>query len=290
MAWFDTVKTPKLKKAKKAPAKTPNGLWKKCTNCAEILQVSKLVEQDNVCPYCGHHYRINAQKRLDMLVDEGSFNLMGEGLSTTDPLEFKDKKTYQQRLSEAQEKFGKTDGTLCGLAKVHGHSCAIAVMDFFYMGGSMGAITGEKIAFTMDLACELKIPAIVVSCSGGARMQEGLISLMQMAKTSATRKRMQKLGLPYISVLTDPTTGGCAASYAMLGDVNISEPNALIGFAGPRVIEQSIRQKLPEGFQRAEFLKDHGQVDLIVHRFELKDKIAFFLSMFCPSSYNRELH
>lgn len=280
MGWFDSIKSPKLKSAKKNASQTPLGFWKKCTSCGEILQVSKLEETLHVCPYCDHHFRFSSQDRLKLLVDEGSFEAFGQGLSSKDPLEFKDKKTYKDRLQEAEKNTGLKDGTLCGFGKVFSQDVAIAIMDFQFMGGSMGVVTGEKIAFIMDQAYERKIPAVVVTCSGGARMQEGILSLVQMAKTAASRQRLRNAGVPYISILTDPTTGGCAASFAMLGDVNLAEPKALIGFAGPRVIEQSIRQSLPEFFQRSEFLLEHGFIDRIVHRKNLKKELSFFMNHF----------
>lgn len=282
MGWFETLKSPKLKRSKKTLTSTPSGLWKKCSNCGEIVQNSKLEECQQVCPYCDHHFRLSAKERIDLIIDDGTFQSFGEELTTIDPLQFHDKKSYKDRLEEAFEKSGLRDGTYCGLGKINGKDVALAVMNFQFMGGSMGVVTGEKIAFVMDKALELKIPAIVVCCSGGARMQEGILSLMQMAKTSASRQRLKNAGLPYIALLTDPTTGGVAASFAMLGDVNLAEPKALIGFAGPRVIEQSIRQTLPEGFQRSEFLEEHGFVDRIVHRHNLKAELSFFINIFCP--------
>lgn len=280
MGWFESVKSPKLKSSKKIVSNTPNGLWKKCSECNEILQVDKLKENFEVCPYCGHHFRLSAQDRVELLIDDGTFQSFGRELSTSDPLNFTDKKAYKDRLSQALDKTGLNDGTLCGTGLLDGHEVAIAVMNFQFMGGSMGVVTGEKIAWTLDQAYEKKVPAIVVSCSGGARMQEGILSLMQMAKTSASRQRLLAEGIPYISILTDPTTGGVAASFAVLGDLNIAEPKALIGFAGPRVIEQSIRQTLPDGFQRSEFLKDHGFIDRIVHRHSMKEELSFFIKMF----------
>lgn len=280
MGWFETLKSPKLKHSKRVVTNTPSGLWKKCTNCGEIIQNSKLSECAHVCPYCDHHFRLSAQERIDLIIDAGTFQSFGEDLTTSDPLVFTDKVSYKKRLIEAREKTGLNDGTYAGIGKIKGDDVALAVMNFQFMGGSMGVVTGEKIAYVMDQAYEKKIPAIVVCCSGGARMQEGILSLMQMAKTSASRQRLKNAGLPYISVLTDPTTGGVAASFAMLGDINVAEPKALIGFAGPRVIEQSIRQTLPEGFQRSEFLEEHGFVDRIVHRHQLKDELSFFVKMF----------
>ncbi len=282
MAHFHQVKNPKLKNLKKTASSTPTGLWKKCVSCSEIVQTDRLEENSQVCPYCDHHYRLGAPERLALMTDEGSFEEYGSDLASTDPLKFSDKQDYAKRLESAYKSTGTKDGTICGVAKIEGQPVALAVMDFRFMGGSMGVVTGEKVALAMDLALDKKIPCVVVSCSGGARMQEGILSLMQMAKTSASRARLKEAGLPYISVLTDPTTGGCAASYAMLGDLNIAEPKALIGFAGPRVIEQSIRQTLPEGFQRSEFLRDHGFIDRICHRKELKKELSFFLRLFSP--------
>jgi acetyl-CoA carboxylase carboxyl transferase subunit beta len=280
MRWFDTVKSPKLKSAKRIISNTPTGLWKKCTHCSEIIQASKLVENFNVCPYCEHHFRLMGRERLDLLLDQETFTPFGENLATKDPLVFTDKKPYKERLVLAKEKTGNLDSVFCGLGEIEGQKVSIAAMDFQFMGGSMGVVTGEKIALTFDNAVQNKVPAIIVSCSGGARMQEGILSLMQMAKTSASRQKLKAAGIPFISILTDPTTGGVAASFAMLGDINIAEPRALIGFAGPRVIEQSIRQILPDGFQRSEFLLEHGFIDSIIPRYKLKAEVSFFLKMF----------
>ncbi len=280
MGWFNSVKNPKIKNSKKQSDSIPTGLWKKCVSCGEVLQANRLETNLSVCPICDHHYRITASQRLDILIDQGSFKEYAKGFSSTDPLEFKDKLPYKERLVKAYKNTGRKDGTICGVGKIDGKEVAIAVMDFHFMGGSMGVVTGEKIATAMDLGLEKQIPVIVVSCSGGARMQEGILSLMQMAKTSASRARLKENGIPYISLLTDPTTGGCAASFSMCGDINLAEPKALIGFAGPRVIEQSIRQTLPEGFQRSEFLKEHGFIDRIVSRHNLKKEVSFFVKMF----------
>jgi acetyl-CoA carboxylase carboxyl transferase subunit beta len=282
MGWFHQVKNPKLKNIKKTVSTTPVGLWKKCNQCGEILQAEKLEENLNVCPLCDYHYRISAYERISVMTDENSFEEISPDLISNNPLDFKDKMPYAQRLQTAIKTTGIKDTTVCGTATIDGKSVALAVMDFRFMGGSMGVVTGEKVALAMDIGYDKKIPVIVVSCSGGARMQEGILSLMQMAKTSASRARLKNAGIPYISLLTDPTTGGVAASFAMLGDLNISEPKALIGFAGPRVIEQSIRQTLPDGFQRSEFLKDHGFIDRIIHRKDLKKELSFFVKMFTP--------
>lgn len=280
MGWFDSRERPKLKNHKKSPNQAPSGLWKKCTACGEILQATKLHANANVCPYCDHHFRMSAKERLKTLVDDGSFVSFGREITTTNPLEFVDKVPYGERLSAAQKKTGLTDTVVAGIGKIEDVPVSICIMDFYFMGGSMGVVAGEMVAHTFDVSLDQKIPAIVISCSGGARMQEGIISLMQMAKTSAGRSRLKKARIPFFSVLTDPTTGGVAASFAMQGDVNIAEPKALIGFAGPRVIEQSIRQKLPEGFQRSEFLLKHGFIDRIVHRKDLRQELSFFAKFF----------
>lgn len=280
MGWFNSVKNPKIKNPKKQNDNIPAGLWKKCVSCGEILQSQRLEENNFVCPLCGHHYRIGAQDRINLLVDPGTFKEYAIGLKTNDPLKFVDKQSYAQRLDKAEKTTGRHDGTICGVGKIDGQEVAMAVMDFHFMGGSMGVVTGEKIAQAMDIGLKRKIPVIVISCSGGARMHEGILSLMQMAKTSAARKKLKDQGIPYISLLTDPTTGGCAASFSMLGDINLAEPKALIGFAGPRVIEQSIRQTLPEGFQRSEFLQERGFIDSIVARDKLKTELSFYIKMF----------
>lgn len=281
MGWFKSVKNPKLKITnKQTVSNTPSGLWKKCNNCKEIVQNSKLEESYHVCPYCDHHFRLNAKSRIELLVDEDSFKSYITPLTSNDPFQFVDKKSYAQRLVESKNKTGLDDGTFCGEALIDGTRVSIGVMNFEFMGGSMGVVTGEKLALVMEKALEYKIPALIVCASGGARMQEGLLSLMQMGKTSALRQRLKNNCLPFISLLTDPTTGGVAASFAMLGDINIAEPGALIGFAGPRVIEQSIRQVLPVGFQRSEFLLEHGFIDRIIHRHKLKEEISFFMNIF----------
>ena len=282
MGWFHQVKNPKLKNVKKIASHTPVGLWKKCNQCGEILQADKLEENMSVCPLCDYHYRLSCYERIAVMCDDNSFEEISPDLISNNPLQFEDKMPYVTRLQNAIKATGLKDSTVCGTATIDGQPVALAVMDFRFMGGSMGVVTGEKVALAMDIGYDKKIPVIVVSCSGGARMQEGILSLMQMAKTSASRARLKTSGIPYISLLTDPTTGGCAASFAMLGDLNISEPKALIGFAGPRVIEQSIRQTLPEGFQRSEFLKEHGFIDRIIHRKDMKKELSFFIKMFAP--------
>lgn len=280
MSWFETIKSPKLKSSKKVNTNTPSGLWKKCSNCDEILQVTRLQENKQVCPYCDFHFRMTAAERIELITDADSFVTLADNYFSRDPLGFSDKVTYVERLKAASDKTGHRDGVLAGEAKIHGKPVTLSVMNFQFMGGSMGVVAGEKIALAMEKSLEKKIPAITVCCSGGARMQEGILSLMQMGKTSAIRQKLKNEGIPYLTVLIDPTTGGVAASFAMLGDVIMAEPKALIGFAGPRVIEQSIRQTLPDGFQRSEFLKDHGFIDRIVHRHQLKDELSFFINMF----------
>ena len=278
-SWFDDLKTPRFKGAAKTTstsekvAKIPEGLWGKCPSCAEIIQSRQLQENHSVCPECDHHLRISAAERIALLTDEGSFEPYGENFKSNDPLQFDDQKPYKDRLAQAMKNYKMNDAFLAGKATVEGVPYHLGVFEFKFMGGSMGVAVGEKITLVLENALKDEIPAVLVSASGGARMQEGILSLMQMAKTSAVIERLREKGIPYISILTDPTTGGVAASFAMLGDVIIAEPKALIGFAGPRVIEQTIRQKLPEGFQRSEFLLKHGFLDRIVHRKDMKTEL-----------------
>ncbi|MFV2006057.1 MAG: acetyl-CoA carboxylase, carboxyltransferase subunit beta [Longimicrobiales bacterium] len=274
MAWFRKDKKP-LKAEDRRDL--PGDVFEKCNGCGEILYREKLTQNLHVCPTCGHHFRIDAEQYVALLMDEGSFEEIDAGLRSGDPLSFKDLKPYPERLRAAEEKVGRLDALLSGVGTIDGLSVALAVMDFRFIGGSMGSVVGEKIARAGRVALEMKTPLIIVNASGGARMQEGVLSLMQMAKTSGVLARLHEACLPYISIITDPTTGGVTASHAMLGDVNIAEPKALIGFAGPRVIEETIRQELPEGFQRAEFLLEHGMVDRIVDRRELKLTVSRLL-------------
>ncbi len=248
--------------------------WVTCPQCQEIIHKKELNKNLMVCPKCGYHFRIGARLRIEQLVDEGSFKELFSEIRSDDPLNFVDLKPYPQRLEEAKAKSGEDEAVVTGTGRIDGKEVAIGVMDFFFMGGSMGSAVGEKLTRLMEFALEKKVPVVIVSASGGARMQEGILSLMQMAKTSAAVGKLREAGIPYISILTDPTTGGVSASFAFLGDVIIAEPGALIGFAGPRVIEQTIKQKLPEGFQRAEFLLDHGMVDMVVDRRELKQTLS----------------
>ncbi len=268
MAWFR-----KEKQALEAPPEKrvqTEGLWVKCDGCKQILWKKDLELNLQCCPKCNHHFKISARARLEMLFDDGRYAEHDAGLSSTDPLQFRDTKSYRDRLKKAEKMTGLKDALITAEGVLEGFPAIICAMEFQFVGGSMGAVVGEKIARAIDRSIEHRLPLIIISCSGGARMMEGAISLMQMAKISAGLARLDEVRKPYISVMTDPTTGGVTASYAMLGDLNIAEPGALIGFAGPRVIEQTIRQKLPEGFQRAEFLLAHGMLDAIVPRKDLK--------------------
>jgi acetyl-CoA carboxylase carboxyl transferase subunit beta len=257
---------------------TPVDLWVKCDGCKEILYRKELAANKYVCEHCGFHFRIGAGDYIKLLVDEGSFQVMDTELKSTDPLKFTAKKKYGASLADAQKNTGVNSGVTCGVGEIKQAKVSLAVMDFRFIGGSMGSVEGEKVARTLKRALDLKIPAIVVCASGGARMQEGALSLMQMGKTSAYIALLNKAGIPYISVMTNPTTGGVTASFAMLGDINIAEPGALIGFAGERVIRETIRQNLPPGFQRAEFLLEKGFLDMIVPRSILRDTLASLLA------------
>lgn len=278
MAWFKKDKAP-LTSSDDKKVRVPKGLWTKCQNCRETLYSKDLEKNNSVCPKCNHHFRISANRRLELLLDEGSFEEFDGNMVSTDFLDFKDSKSYQERIDAAVAKGGSKDAVICGEGKIDGTPVQMAVFDFSFMGGSMGSVVGEKITRAIERGIDKKMPVIVISASGGARMQESILSLMQMAKTAAALAKLRELGLPYISILTDPTTGGVTASFAMLGDINMAEPKALIGFAGPRVIEQTIRQKLPEGFQRAEYLLEHGMVDLIVERKDMRQKLSQILAM-----------
>jgi len=271
-----------LKKAKRGiktwrKKNLPDGLWEKCPSCGEILYVKELVRSMSVCPKCDYHFRIGSSDYLGLLMDEKSFIETERGLYSTDPLNFKDSREYQDRIKDAIKKTGMNSAILTGTATIDGMYVGIGILDFGFLGGSMGSVVGEKIARLARLAVEKRIPLILVSASGGARMQESILSLMQMAKTSAAVAAVSRAGLPYISILTNPTTGGVAASFAFQGDIIIAEPKALIGFAGPRVIRETLGEELPEGFQRSEFLLEHGMIDMIVSRRELKQRIGFML-------------
>jgi acetyl-CoA carboxylase carboxyl transferase subunit beta len=281
MAWFKKIRKP-IERGENS-SRVPEGLWVKCPSCAEIIYNKDLVGTLNVCPKCAHHFRLTAAERLKMLFD-GRWQEFDAGLRSTDPLEFTDTKPYQKRLDATIAHTGLNDAVISAIGTVEGIETSIAAMEYGFIGGSMGVVVGEKITRAIERAIERRLPVIIVSASGGARMMEGALSLMQMAKISAALARLDRARLPYISLLTDPTTGGVTASFAMLGDVNIAEPKALIGFAGPRVIEQAIRQKLPEGFQRSEFLLDHGMLDMVVDRRELKTAIARVLRFGMPQA------
>lgn len=282
MAWFKKENKPTEAPPSEERRVKTEGLWIKCENCRSIIWKKDLEANWEVCPKCEHHFRLSARRRLDLLLDDGKWTERDADLASTDPLKFVDIKPYTQRLREAQDKLGINDAVLTAEGRLNGLPIICCSMEFAFAGGSMGAVVGEKVTRAAELSTQRRIPLVIVSCSGGARMQEGVVSLMQLAKVSAALARLDEARVPYISILTDPTTGGVTASFAMLGDLNIAEPGALIGFAGPRVIEQTIRQKLPDGFQRAEFLLEHGFLDAIVPRKELKSYIGrsldFFLS------------
>jgi acetyl-CoA carboxylase carboxyl transferase subunit beta len=279
MAWFTREKTSLKTEERERKVKT-EGLWLKCEHCGQIIWRKALEDNLQVCPKCGHHDRIDARTRLTMLFDDGQFDEFDTQLVSSDPLQFVDSRTYKKRLASNQQLTHLRDAIISGAGNLNGRRVHICALDLRFIGGSMGAVVGEVITRAIERSMERKVPLIIVSASGGARMQEGAISLMQLAKISAALMRLDDSKIPYISVLTDPTTGGVTASFAMLGDLNIAEPGALIGFAGPRVIEQTIRQKLPEGFQTSEFLLQHGFLDAVVKRGELKDYLAKALDFF----------
>ena len=281
MSWIDKIKS-KTGLGKKAPE--PEEIWIECKGCKGQIYVAELEENLRVCPQCDHHFRIEAKHRVMHLLEPGTFVEHDSDLSPTDPLKFKDSKKYKDRLRIANKKGMTSDAVIAGSGVLANHSIELCFFEFKFMGGSMGVVVGEKITRTIERAIKNHSALIIISCSGGARMQEGILSLMQMAKTSAALNKLSREGLPYISILTDPTTGGVSASFAMLGDIILAEPGALIGFAGPRVIEQTIRQKLPDGFQRAEFLLDHGLIDQVVHRKDLKSTLNQILSLLSNTS------
>ena len=280
MAWFKKPRKPIEPPADKS--RVPEGLWVKCPSCSQIIYNKDLAVSLSVCTKCAHHFRITAAERLAMLFD-GAWEEHDRALQSIDPLSFTDTKPYRKRLETTIAATGMSDAVITATGNIQSIRCSVAAMEYGFIGGSMGVVVGEKITRGIERALAERTPMIIVSCSGGARMMEGALSLMQMAKISAALARLDRAGLPYVSVLTDPTTGGVTASFAMLGDVNIAEPRALIGFAGPRVIEQTIRQKLPEGFQRSEFLLEHGMLDTIVDRREMKDAIGRFLRFATPT-------
>jgi acetyl-CoA carboxylase carboxyl transferase subunit beta len=276
MAWFK--KTSKESRAEKK-VKVPEGLWVKCNNCKEIVYKKELERNLNVCPKCDYHFRIASRERLKLISDGGSFTELFTHIESADPLNFVDALPYNRRIKEYQKKSGLGEAVICGEAAINGLPVILCALDFSFMGGSMGSVVGEKIVRSVEYALEKNLPLIIISSSGGARMQEGILSLMQMAKTSAAIGKFKDGGGLYISILTDPTFGGVSASFAMLGDVIIAEPKSLIGFAGPRVIEQTIKQQLPDDFQKAEFLLQHGLIDMVVDRKHLKDTLTKLLKL-----------
>jgi len=279
MSWFEKLMPSRISTEKRTRS-VPEGVWIKCPKCDAQLYRNELERNLQVCPKCTHHMRIGARRRLNVFLDPDSINELGAGLEPEDPLRFRDSKKYRDRIAAAQKKTGEKDALVAVTGSLLGRPIVACAFEFSFMGGSMGSVVGERFARAARHAAENGMPLISFSASGGARMQEALFSLFQMAKTSAALAQLGRARVPYISVLTDPTTGGVSASLAMLGDINIAEPGALIGFAGPRVIEQTVREKLPEGFQRSEFLLDHGAIDMIVDRREMRDQVADLLAKF----------
>ncbi|HHO68772.1 MAG TPA: acetyl-CoA carboxylase carboxyltransferase subunit beta [Gammaproteobacteria bacterium] len=279
MSWFEKLMPSRIRTEGKGKRNVPEGLWSKCSGCDAVLYRAELERNLDVCPKCGYHMRIGARRRLDVFLDEEPREEIGAGLEPSDPLKFKDSKKYRDRITQAQKATGEKDALVVMRGQVEGLPLVAAAFEFGYMGGSMGSVVGERFVRGVNASIDHNIPLVCFSASGGARMQEALLSLMQMAKTSAALARLSAAGIPYVSVLTDPTMGGVSASLAMLGDINIGEPKALIGFAGPRVIEQTVRETLPEGFQRSEFLLEHGALDLIVDRREMRERIASLLGI-----------
>jgi acetyl-CoA carboxylase carboxyl transferase subunit beta len=284
MNWFERLIPPKIK-VRDALSKrsVPEGLWHKCAACSAVLYGSELERTNQVCPKCGHHMRLGARERLRTLFDEAEFTELATSLQSTDPLRFKDSKRYKERLSDAQKASRESEALICAHGRVAGSELVAVAFEFKYMGGSMGSVVGERFVRAAEHALQIRAPLVCFIASGGARMQESILSLMQMAKTTAALNKLHEAGLPYVSVLTDPTMGGVSASIAMLGDVIIAEPKALVGFAGARVIEQTVRESLPEGFQRAEFLLEHGAIDMIVTRDQMSATIASLLKILGPS-------
>lgn len=279
MSWLKNLIPSTIRTEGQQKKNVPEGLWTKCDGCGAVLYKPELERNVHVCPKCSFHIRVGARQRLDALLDEEPRIEIGADLAPIDMLKFKDSKKYRDRIVQAQKETEETDALIVVRGQVKEVPLVVAAFEFRFMGGSMGSVVGERFVRGVNASLEHGIPMVCFSASGGARMQEGLFSLMQMSKTSAALARLSKRGLPFISVLTDPTMGGVSASFAMLGDINIAEPNALIGFAGPRVIEQTVRQTLPEGFQRSEFLLDHGAIDMIVDRRDMRDRLAQLLSM-----------
>jgi acetyl-CoA carboxylase carboxyl transferase subunit beta len=278
MTWFEKIMPSRIKTERRTRS-VPEGLWMKCPACDAVLYRAELERNIHVCPKCGHHMRVGARERLLKFLDPGSASELAAGIEPDDPLKFRDSKRYRDRLLQAQKATGEKDALIVMAGTLDGLEIVAAAFEFRFMGGSMGAVVGERFARAVEHCLQHRMPLVCFASSGGARMQEALFSLLQMAKTSAALARLARAGLPFISVLTDPTTGGVSASLAMLGDVNIGEPRALIGFAGPRVIQQTVRETLPEGFQRSEFLLEHGALDMIVDRRDLRDRIGALLRM-----------
>lgn len=279
LSWFHKLVPSKIRTEASSKSAVPEGLWCKCPSCNAILYRAEVERNLEVCPKCAHHMRIGARKRINAFLDPGERREIGDNLSPIDPLKFKDSKKYKDRLNQAQKITGEKDGLIVVSGYLKGSPLVVAAFNFEFMGGSMGSVVGERFARGATVCLEQRIPLVCFSASGGARMQESLLSLFQMAKTSAVLAKLADAGIPFISVMTDPTMGGVSASLAMLGDINIGEPGALIGFAGPRVIEQTVREKLPEGFQHSEFLLEHGAIDMIVDRREMRDKISDLLDI-----------
>jgi acetyl-CoA carboxylase carboxyl transferase subunit beta len=277
MAWFSKDKKPKAVRAEGRPSTVPEGLWTKCAGCREIIYTKELVRNVHICPKCCHHFRIDAPTRIRLLLDQEDPPVLFSRVTPADPLKFKDSKRYRDRLRASAERLDVEEAVVVVEGTLEETPVLLAVMDFRFMGGSMGSVVGERLTRAIEACIAKRCPLVVVSASGGARMQEGALSLMQMAKVSAALARLRQAQLPYISILTDPTSGGVTASFAMLGDVNVAEPGALIAFAGARVIEQTIRESLPEGYQTAEFLLEHGFLDLVVKRTELKETVGTLL-------------
>ncbi len=284
--WFKKDRAPKEPRERRQ-SKVPEGLWVKCESCRQILYNKELARNFKICPKCGYHFRLSAPERLRMLFDDEDYVEIDGELRSTDPLKFRDSKRYRDRLKQYEESVGPSEAIVFGLGTMGGIPVIIGAMEFFFLGGSMGSVVGEKVARAAERAVNDRRPLVIVSTSGGARMQEGILSLMQMGKIAAALARLSEARVPFISVMADPTTGGVTASYAMLGDLNVAEPNALIGFAGPRVIEQTIRQTLPEGFQRSEFLLEHGMLDFLVDRTEMKDTLVRCLKLLWDGAGSR---
>lgn len=279
MSWFQKLMPSRIRTEGGNKRNVPEGLWTKCVSCSAVLYRPELERNMQVCPKCAHHMPVTARLRLQQFLDEGGHREIAENLEPVDALKFRDSKKYRDRITAAQKRTGEKDALVAMVGKLHGQDIVVCAFEFRFMGGSMGSVVGEKFARAAQEAMRLKAPLVCFSATGGARMQEGLLSLMQMAKTSAVLARMARLGIPFVSVLTHPTTGGVSASLGMLGDVNIAEPGALIGFAGPRVIEQTVREKLPEGFQRSEFLLEKGAVDMILDRRQMRDTVSSLMGL-----------